>query len=185
MVDLSEHLEENKNLFIEKIAENMETFGVSKTVGRVLGIIYMNRKPMTLDQLSEATGLSKMRMSQVVREMIELNIAKKTFKKSVRKDLIQVEDDYYQTFISLFTSNWRKAVIKSRNFERKRRRDLATLEINDFQNEKLLKEKERLNRELDEWSDYYDWINHLIDFFESGEVFNQIPINERGNINDK
>lgn len=59
----------------------MRTFGVSETIGRVLGVIYMNREPMTLDQLSEATGMSKMRMSQVVREMIELNIAEKVFKK--------------------------------------------------------------------------------------------------------
>lgn len=39
------------------------------TVGRVLGIIYMNRKPMTLTELSEAAGMSKTRMSQVVRDM--------------------------------------------------------------------------------------------------------------------
>ncbi len=66
---------------LKKIADNMRTFGVSETIGRVLGVIYMNREPMTLDQLSEATGMSKMRMSQVVREMIELNIAEKVFKK--------------------------------------------------------------------------------------------------------
>ncbi|WP_222430681.1 GbsR/MarR family transcriptional regulator, partial [Bacillus paralicheniformis] len=91
--------------FIEKIAENMNTYGISSTVGRVLGIIYMNRKPMTLNELSEETGMSKTRMSQVVREMLDLNIAEKVFEKGVRKDLYDVEQDYYQTFISLFTAN--------------------------------------------------------------------------------
>ena len=72
----------------------------------MLGIIYMNRKPMTLNELSEATGMSKTRMSQVVREMTDANLAEKVFEKGVRKDLYDVERDYYQTFISLFTANW-------------------------------------------------------------------------------
>lgn len=55
-LDIIEHAEEH---LIEKIAENMHTFGMPSTVGRVLGIIYMNRKPMTLSELSEATGMSK------------------------------------------------------------------------------------------------------------------------------
>ncbi len=60
----------------------------------------MNRKPMTLNELSEATGMSKTRMSQVVREMTDANLAEKVFEKGVRKDLYDVERDYYQTFIS-------------------------------------------------------------------------------------
>lgn len=185
MTNVEKRLKESKSQFVEKIADNMQAFGVSETIGRVLGIIYMNREPMTLDQLSEATGMSKMRMSQVVREMIELNIAKKVFKKGVRKDLIQVEDDYYQTFISLFTSNWQRAVSKSRSFERKLRTNLDAIELDDSQSEKVIEEKEQLNQETEEWSNYYDWINRLIDFFESGDIFEHVPINERGNKDDK
>ena len=74
---------------------------------------------MTLDELSEATGMGKTRMSQVVREMVDLNIAEKVFEKGIRKDLYNVEQDYYQTFISLFTSNWQKTIKKNRTFEKK------------------------------------------------------------------
>jgi len=179
---ISEDLETINYHFVEKIADNMETFGVSKTIGIVLGTIYMNRKPMTLDELAEETGLSKMRMSQVVREMNELNIAKRVFIKGSRKDHIQVEDDYYQTFISLFTSNWRKAIQKSRNFEEKRRKDLTNLERVELQTEELVNEKNKLENELIEWSEYYDWINRLIEFFDSGEIFKHVPINEKENI---
>ena len=50
-LDIIGHAEEH---LIERIAENMHTFGMPATLGRVLGIIYMNRKPMTLNELSEA-----------------------------------------------------------------------------------------------------------------------------------
>lgn len=175
MDELLHRIQESKAQFVDKIADNMHTFGVSETVGRVLGVIYMNREPMTLDQLSEATGMSKMRMSQVVREMIELNIAEKVFKKGVRKDLIQVESDYYQTFIALFTSNWRKAVNKSKMFERKMRDELLKIQSEEGFNEEIETALNELLKETKLWLDYYDWISRLILFFESGEIFNYVP----------
>ncbi|WP_404450577.1 GbsR/MarR family transcriptional regulator [Virgibacillus necropolis] len=162
--------------FVEKIAENMHTFGISTTVGRVLGTIYMNRKPMTLDELSESIGMSKTRMSQVVREMLDLNIAEKVFEKGVRKDMYNVERDYYQTFISLFTSNWRKAINKSKMFEQKLQRELAN--IDGTLNEEAEEKVNELLKETRIWLDYYDWINRLTEFFESGEVFKHVPIRE-------
>jgi HTH-type transcriptional regulator, osmoprotectant uptake regulator len=169
------HVDEVKTQFIEKIADNMSAFGVSASVGRVLGIIYMNREPMTLDDLSAETGMSKTRMSQVVREMIDMNIAERVFKKGVRKDLYQVEQDYYQTFISLFTSTWNKAINRSRNFEKR----LMT-KLDELQNvsERTAVEEQMINElleEIKEWMEYYDWIRRVTDFFESGEIFKHVP----------
>jgi len=160
---------------VEKIADNMRTYGISTTVGRVLGIIYMNRKPMTLNELSEATGMSKTRMSQVVREMVDLNIAEKVFEKGLRKDLYQVEQDYYQTFISIFSANWQKTVSKNRSFGKK-----ITKELNDIlkKNEHSPETEEKVSellKEMKEWMNYYQWLNQLVHFFESGEVFKHVP----------
>ncbi|WP_106495873.1 GbsR/MarR family transcriptional regulator [Lentibacillus sp. Marseille-P4043] len=175
MADEKSKITDMKTQFIDKIADNMNSFGVSTSVGRVLGIIYMERAPMTLDELSAETGMSKTRMSQVVREMIDLNIAERVFRKGVRKDLYQVEQDYYQTFISLFTSTWQKAINKSKHFEKNLKVKLETL-----QNERdLSKEDEQtvneILKEIREWMDYYDWIRRLTEFFESGEIFNYVP----------
>lgn len=175
-----ERIEDVRTQFIEKITDNMNAFGVSTSVGRVLGIIYMNQKPMTLDELSEETGMSKTRMSQVVREMIDLDIAERVFKKGIRKDLFQVEEDYYQTFISLFTSTWHKAIKRSRTFEQ---RLLKTLD--ELQNVSGLTEEDEeaineLFHEMRDWMDYYDWIRRVTEFFESGEIFEHVPKKKNG-----
>lgn len=161
--------------FIEKIADNMHTYGVSSTLGRVLGIIYMNRKPMTLDELSEETGMSKTRMSQVIREMIDLDIAKRVFKKGIRKDLYNVEQDYYQTFISLFTSNWRKTIHKNSKFEQRLRQELVDIQKSEQLDAETEKKVNDLLKETKEWLDYYNWLTRLTEFFESGEVFKYVP----------
>ncbi|MGG1573468.1 GbsR/MarR family transcriptional regulator [Fictibacillus sp. NRS-1165] len=160
---------------VEKIADNMHTYGVSTTVGRVLGIIYMNRKAMTLDELSEATGMSKTRMSQVVREMVDLNIAEKVFEKGIRKDLYNVEQDYYQTFISLFTSNWQKAINKNKMFEKKLSAELKNILESDTLSEEMELKVNDLLKETKEWLDYYQWLSRLVDFFESGDIFMHVP----------
>ncbi|MBA9025305.1 DNA-binding transcriptional regulator GbsR (MarR family) [Peribacillus huizhouensis] len=161
--------------FVEKIADNMHTFGVSATVGRVLGIIYMNRKAMTLDELSEATGMSKTRMSQVVREMLDLNIAEKVFEKGVRKDLYNVEQDYYQTFVSLFTSNWQKSIKKNKLFEKKLATELKAILENESLTEEIELKINDLLKETKEWLDYYNWLTSLVEFFDSGEIFKYVP----------
>ncbi|SEU05436.1 DNA-binding transcriptional regulator GbsR, MarR family [Salinibacillus kushneri] len=170
-----EKIEDVKAQFVEKITDNMNAFGVSTSIGRVLGTIYMHREPMTLDELSAEIGMSKTRMSQVVREMIDMNIAERVFKKGVRKDLYQVEEDYYETFISLFTSTWQKAVKRSRNFEHRLIKKLDKLQ----QQPDLTEEDERdindLLEEIKEWMDYYDWIRRVTEFFESGEIFEHVP----------
>ncbi|MCY8808585.1 GbsR/MarR family transcriptional regulator [Bacillus atrophaeus] len=167
-------IEQAEDHLIDRIAENMHTFGMPSTVGRILGIIYMNRKPMTLNELSEETGMSKTRMSQVVREMLDVNLAEKVFEKGVRKDLYDVEQDYYQTFITLFSANWSKVVSKNKMMHKKLNRELLTALEGDLSPEAEVKINELL-KELKEWLDYYNWISRLIEFFESEEVFKHVP----------
>lgn len=168
-------IEHVNDQFIERIAENMTAFGVSGTVGRVLGIIYMNRHPMTLDELSKATGMSKTRMSQVVREMLDLNIAEKVFEKGVRRDIYTVEQDYYQTFISLFSANWSKVVTKNKTTEKKIRRELLDVLQTEGLSEELETKLNSLLAETKQWLEYYQWMENLIDFFESEEIFKYVP----------
>src|SRR5699024_5210427 len=119
------------------------------------GIIYMNKEPMTLDEIAQETGMSKTRMSQLVREMIDMNIAERVFKKGVREDLYTVEEDYYDTFISLFTSTWQQSITRSRHCEKiqtDRREERKKKELTEENTEPRYEPQE----ELDEWKEYLD-----------------------------
>lgn len=164
---LLQEIKSCEDLLTDRIADNMETFGVSSTVGRLLGIIYMNREAMTLDSLADETGMSKTRMSQVMRQMISLNIAEKEYVKGSRKDHYNVERDYAQTFISLFTSNWSEVVKRNTSLERRLREQIRHLEtfLTEDSSEDVKVRMERLQQELDEWNAYYNWIDNLVAFF--------------------
>ncbi|GAF21378.1 betaine operon transcriptional regulator [Bacillus sp. JCM 19047] len=176
--ELLNELQACEDLISDRVANNMETFGVSSTVGRLLGIIYMNRQAMTLDELAAKTGMSKTRMSQVMRQMISLNIAEKEFVKGSRKEYYNVESDYVQTFISLFTTSWKEVITRNMALERRLRDKLSTIEedIEQHASADILKKHQMMEKELDDWTNYYNWIDRLVDCFETGEIFQYVPI---------
>ncbi|MBG9785803.1 MarR family transcriptional regulator [Alkalihalobacillus lehensis] len=176
--ELLNELQACEDLISDRVANNMETFGVSSTVGRLLGIIYMNRQAMTLDELAAKTGMSKTRMSQVMRQMISLNIAEKEFVKGSRKEYYNVESDYVQTFISLFTTSWKEVITRNMALERRLRDKLSAIEedMEQHASAEILKKHQMMEKELDDWTNYYNWIDRLVDFFETGEIFQYVPI---------
>lgn len=182
---LLEQLNETERQIADRISDNMNTFGVSSTIGRLLGIIYMNREPMTLDDLAEATGMSKTRMSQVMRQMISLNIAEKEHVKGSRKEHYNVENDYVQTFVSLFTTNWREVISKNRQFAHKLQREIDEVAAASDGSPEVDQKITELRKELDEWVAYYNWINRLVEFFESGDIFDAVPIERNDKGEDK
>jgi DNA-binding transcriptional regulator GbsR (MarR family) len=177
-MDNKERLENIHYRIIEQITANMKAYGVPSTVGRLMGTIYYNRKPMSLDEMTEELGMSKTRMSQAVRELTELNLTEKVYEKGVRKDIYTVEQDYYQTFISLFNSNWRKVINMNQMFQLKITAELNEI-IEDESTDEETKEKAKLYlQETNEIHNFYDWLSRLVNFFQTHEVFKHVPKTE-------
>jgi DNA-binding transcriptional regulator GbsR (MarR family) len=173
-----ERLENIHYRIIEQITANMKAYGVPSTVGRLMGTIYYNRKPMNLDEMTEELGMSKTRMSQAVRELTELNLAEKVYEKGVRKDIYTVEQDYYQTFISLFSSNWQKVINKNQSLQQKIITELNEI-IEDEHSDKDTREKaKQYLKETNEVLNFYQWLGQLVDFFQTQEVFKHVPKTE-------
>src|SRR5699024_12210948 len=109
---------------------------------------------------------------------IEINKSERLYKKRVRKDLYTVEEDYYYTFISLFTSTWQQSITRSRHFEKKQTDRLDELKKQNLTDENAA-ERDELQEELDEWKEYFDWIRRVIEFFVSGEICTHVTYTHR------
>ncbi|WP_228548329.1 GbsR/MarR family transcriptional regulator [Sporosarcina obsidiansis] len=175
-MDNSNNIDLIKNRIIEQVAENMKSYGYAGTIGKVLAIIHYENKPMNLDELSEKTGMSKTRMSQVLRQMCNLNIAEKTFVPGSRKDTYIVEQDYYQTFLTLSVHNWNSLVERNVHIENRLLRDLSQI----IEGESSSEQEKQIAQDLYEDSEaslqYFDWIRRLAILFESKEIFKYVPI---------
>ena len=109
-MDGKERLEKARERIIESIAQNIHLYGLTPSSGRQYGTMYFHDEPLTLDDMTEKLGMSKTSMSTSVRALSDLKLVERAWKKDVRKDLYQVTDDWYESFIDLFSIKWRRAV---------------------------------------------------------------------------
>ncbi len=92
--------EETIEKFIQVIAKNMNLYGITSSVGRLYGVLYFSDEPMTLDDMRNALEMSKTSMSTGVRTLSDMKMVESTFRRGIRKDLYQSEEDWYKSFTS-------------------------------------------------------------------------------------
>ncbi|HLQ98266.1 MAG TPA: GbsR/MarR family transcriptional regulator [Candidatus Dormibacteraeota bacterium] len=173
LVEWKKH-EETIERFIQVIAKNMTLYGVTPSIGRLYGAIYFSEEPMTLDDMRDALEMSKTSMSTGVRTLSEMNMVEPTFKKGVRKDLYQSDEDWYKSFTSLFGDRWRKhteTTIEEANQAIDSLEELQTNTNSQELKNKINNSIERLNYS----KNYYKWLMKFITVVETGEIFNYIP----------
>ncbi|CAG9606370.1 GbsR/MarR family transcriptional regulator [Pseudoneobacillus rhizosphaerae] len=168
-------LERARMRVIDTITQNMNLYGITPSVGRLYGLLYFNEEPMSLDSMKDELGMSKTSMSTSVRQLQELKMVEKIWKKGTRKDLYHSVDDWYQTFTDYFSIKWRKGI--SQNIASINKSLEEVSELLESPNTPI-EIKEAANNDKDRFLyalEYYDWLNRLIDTFETNEIFKFVP----------
>lgn len=176
----NEQLERARERVIDAIAQNINLYGVTESVGRLYGSLYFQEHPMTLDEMKEELGMSKTTMSTSVRGLMELKMVEKVWRKGERKDLYQAEMDWYQTFSDLFTLKWRSGVNNNIHAIEKSKSEILRLLSTDNLDEEVREEAEKMIDKLEYALEYYDWLLRLVNSFESKEIFQYIPKKREG-----
>ncbi|MCA1031231.1 GbsR/MarR family transcriptional regulator [Bacillus timonensis] len=174
-MDGYEQLEKARDRVIEAFAQNMNLYGVTPSVGRLYGMLYFQEGPLTLDEMKVELGMSKTSMSTSVRNLLDLKMVDKVWKKGVRKDLYEVEQDWYQTFIDFFTIKWRAGIIMNVQAVEKSIAELKSIIENEHSNDELKEKAKQDLEKLHQALQYYDWLDRLVDTFESHDIFSFVP----------
>ncbi|WP_256235492.1 GbsR/MarR family transcriptional regulator [Bacillus sp. EB600] len=175
-----EQLHRARERVIDAIAQNMNLYGVIPSIGRLYGMMFFHNEPLTLDEMKEELGMSKTSMSTSVRTLLDLKMVDKVWKKGYRKDLYAIEGDWYQNFTDLFSIKWRNAISININAIEKSLKELNEIKTNEeFDHEVGVIASSDIEK-LQSTLEYYDWLNRLVDKFESGEIYDFVPkkINE-------
>lgn len=170
-----EQLDRARERIIETIAQNIHLYGLTPSAGRLFGVMFFHDEPLTLDEMKEELGMSKTSMSTSVRALSDLKLVEKVWKKGVRKDLYKVEDDWYQSFVDLFSTKWKSAVKMHKLAITESLREMEQL-LEDEQVDKNI--KEALEHDIEKLHyiyEYYEWLERVVKSFESHEIFDLVP----------
>lgn len=163
-----------KEQFIQSIAKNMTLYGITPSVGRLYGVLYFSDEPMTLDDMQRELGMSKTSMSTGVRALLDMKMVDPVFRRGVRKDLYQTEEDWYKSFTALFSRQWKKAT-ESNIEEMTEAKEKLEKIYRETDDEKLKKQIESDFERLEYAREYYDWLLRFTMAVESGKIFELVP----------
>lgn len=84
-------MDERRERFAEGLADLLASWNLPRATGRVYATLLLGEEPMTLDDLQEATGLSKGQASMSVRELTSWGLARTTTRRGGRRLYIEAE----------------------------------------------------------------------------------------------
>ncbi|WP_026702444.1 choline uptake/conversion transcriptional regulator CudC [Salibacterium aidingense] len=163
---------------INAIAETMDLYGITPSIGRLYAAMYFKQHPMTLDEMSDELGMTKPSMSTAVRNLQEIHIVRKTWQKGSRKDHFVAEKDFFNYFGRFFGDKWKREA-ELNLFAIKQAQYQLQEVIEEENNEDHLRERARQDLEqLEEYKKYCHWLQKLVHSINSGEIFNFLPVED-------
>lgn len=172
--DYLEMLEEAETIVIDAIADTMDLYGVTPSIGRLYGVLYLSEEPMTLNQMSKSLGMSKPSISTGIHSLAEIEMVQKVWRKGERKDLYKAEKDFFVSFITFFCKKWeRELSINLQAIEKSTEQLNSLLENPDVPTEIRQKAQKDLQL-IQDSTEYYLWLKKLVQAFRSKEMFKLI-----------
>lgn len=172
------HINKIRQRVIESIGKNMDLYGITLSIGHLYGNMYFNRSPVTLDEMSQAMGMSKTSISTGMRTLTDLKMINKVWGKGSRKDLYEVVPDWHQNFTDFFSIKWRKAVEMNSSVLKKTLIEIKNIKQQEADDQVLCQLIALDEEKIVDALNYYNWLLRLIESFETGEIFNFIPKSE-------
>jgi DNA-binding transcriptional regulator GbsR (MarR family) len=172
--DYTKILEEAESIVIDAIAETMDLYGITHSIGRLYGVLYFSEEAMTLDEMGKSLGMSKPRMSTGIHSLMDIEMVQKVWRKGERKDLYKAEKDFFVSFITFFCKKWDREISVNMQAIEKATEILAYLiETPDVPD--TIKQKAQNDlQQLEESTQYYKWLKKLVHAFRSKELFKLI-----------
>lgn len=170
-----ESIEKAKAQVVDSLAETMDLYGVTRSAGTLYGTMYFEGD-MTLDEMREKLGMSKPSMSTGVKKLQEFDIVKNTFRKGSRKHTYVAERDFFRFFSNFFTEKWKREVKVNLDAMKRAQSELESVMNNDEVEESLQIQAKEIYDQLEMSKPYYDWLMKLVQAFETGDIFDCIPV---------
>lgn len=101
-------LERSRSLFVDGIGAAAATSGIlSQLQGRIYGLLYLQREPVSLDDICEALQQSKSNVSVNVRALVEWNLVRQVRRPGSRKDHYEAATDFWRVMREIMERRFR------------------------------------------------------------------------------
>jgi DNA-binding transcriptional regulator GbsR (MarR family) len=147
---MSQLLAKIKKDFTQGLSQISRFWGFPKGMGAIFAVLYLSPTPLSLDEIVQATDLTKGAISTEIRALARMGLVHRSSKLGDRKDYYEAETDFYAAIRSLLKER------QNSEFDRAVRSVKETLE-----------KMEENWVEDEEWQFVYERVQALQDFFDA------------------
>jgi len=162
----------------QALAQTMDLYGVNPSTGMLYSILYFSDRPLTLDDLKDSMGMSKTSMSTGVRNMEKRGLVNKIWKKGSRKDYYVADTNFFNNFKNYFIPMFQREI--NVNMKAIRRTEPIFRELADSEDPEIRENAQSALERIQSARQYYRWLGKLVNAFETGEIFQYLPVDEPG-----
>lgn len=90
---MDQELQHMQERYIEAAGRATQSFGAGRVIGQIFAYLYFSRDPKSLDDLTEALGISKGAASMAVRQLEQWGALRRLWIKGDRKDYYEAADE--------------------------------------------------------------------------------------------
>ncbi|HLF75681.1 MAG TPA: MarR family transcriptional regulator [Anaerolineales bacterium] len=139
-----------KKDFTEGLSQISRFWGFPRGMGAIFGVLYLSPTPLSLDEIVQATGLTKGAISTEIRALARMGLVHRSSRLGDRRDYYEAESDFYAAIRSILKER------QNTEFDRavgSVKETLQKLEENWVDNE--------------DWQFVYERVQALQDFFDA------------------
>ena len=93
---MSKKLDQIKLDFVEGLSQISRFWGFPKGMGAIFAVLYLSPAPLSLDEITAQTGLTKGAVSTEIRALARMGLVHRSSKLADRKDYYAAETDFYK-----------------------------------------------------------------------------------------
>ena len=147
---MSQSLTKIKKDFTQGLSQISRFWGFPKGMGAIFAVLYLSPNALSLDEIVQATGLTKGAISTEIRALARMGLVHRSSKLGDRKDYYEAEADFYAAIRSILKER------QNTEFDRAVRSVKETLE-----------KMEENWVEDEEWRFVYERVQALQNFFDA------------------
>jgi DNA-binding transcriptional regulator GbsR (MarR family) len=147
---MSQSLTKIKKDFTRGLSQISRFWGFPKGMGAIFAVLYLSPTALSLDEIVQATGLTKGAISTEIRALARMGLVHRSSKLGDRKDYYEAEADFYAAIRSILKER------QNTEFDRAVRSVKETLE-----------KMEENWVEDEEWQFVYERVQALQNFFDA------------------
>lgn len=107
--DISQ-IESAREVAIEVLGQLAEFWGFTRTMGRVFGLLYLSKDPLSQAEFSEQLGISAASVSLSINGLVRWGAVRKAIVSGSRKNLYEAETDFKKIVTSVLHSRERQTL---------------------------------------------------------------------------